>query len=86
MVPTAELFMSDAAKACSRSAKKRTTWRSTHKNRTTDAIPNQNSVLLLLGPSMERGGVGMSDVAKACSRSAKKRIVWRSCDAQKQSG
>ncbi len=28
MVPVAELFMSDAAKACSRSAKKRTAWRS----------------------------------------------------------
>ncbi len=28
MVPAAELFMFDAAKACSRSAKKRTTWRS----------------------------------------------------------
>jgi len=42
MVPAAELFMSDVAKACSRSVKKRTTsGAGTHKNRTTDAIPNQ---------------------------------------------
>jgi hypothetical protein len=109
MLSTAELFMSDVAKVCSRSAKKRTAWRNwdaqkpsgrcnsepklgsfsfgalngkggwlvcltlprlaqeapksvlrgrvvTHKNGAADAIPNQNSVLLLLGPSRERGG------------------------------
>jgi hypothetical protein len=93
MVPTAKLFMSDVVKACSRSAKKRTAWGAgTHKNRATDVIPNQNSVFLLLGPSIRffffcnaQWNVGMSDAAKACSRSVKKRTVWRSCDTQNDS-